>query len=120
MVKVLCRSQCLFSEVYLIPLLETHIYILLIWDGPLGLVFHPQHIPTLVLHIEDIPFCNTFSFEGMIFVSLRHTSKSLEGIFLSLIHFHTPNFYGNSPTWFYKCLTSPYRPAGHNILGGVC
>jgi hypothetical protein len=57
-------------------------------------VCHPQQIPTPVLHIEDIPFCNTFSFEGMIFVSLRHASESLGGLSFSLLHLHILNFYG--------------------------
>jgi hypothetical protein len=80
-----------------IPLLGTRIYALLIWGGPLGLVFNPQQIPTPVLHIEDIPLCSTFSFEGMIFVSPRHASESLGGLYFSLIHLHTPKFYGNNP-----------------------
>jgi hypothetical protein len=51
--------------------------------------FHPQQIPTPVFHIGNIPFCNTFSFEGLIFVSLRQASESLGGLFFSLLHFHT-------------------------------
>jgi hypothetical protein len=103
-----------------VPLLETCLYTLLIWGTPLGLVCHPQHIPTLVFHIEEIPFCNTFSFEGMIFVSLRQAFKSPGGSFFSLLHSHTPNFYGNSPIWFYKCLTYSYQSTGHKILREVC
>jgi hypothetical protein len=71
--------------------------IILIWGGPLGLVFHPQQIPTLVLHIRNTLFYNTSSFEGLIFVSLRQASESLGGSFLSLLHLHILKFYVNSP-----------------------
>jgi hypothetical protein len=97
LVQVISRSQCLFSEVDLVPLLEKRLYIILIWGGPLGSVFHPQHIPTLVLHIKDTPFYNTFSFEGLIFVSLRQASESLGGLSFSLLHLHILKFHGNSP-----------------------
>jgi hypothetical protein len=120
MVQVLLKSQYLFLEVDLVTLLETHLYTLLIWDGPLGLVYYSQHISTLVLHTKDILFCNTSSLEGLIFVSPRHAFESIVGLFFSLIHLHTPKFYCNSPTWFYGQPSSPYQLEGHMILKGAC
>jgi hypothetical protein len=81
-----------------VPLMETHLYIILIRSGPLGLVCHPQPISTHILHIEDIPFCNTFSFEVLIFVSLRQDSKFLKGLSFSLLDLHILRLYGNNPT----------------------
>jgi hypothetical protein len=70
-VQVLSRSQCPFLQVDLVPLMGTHLCALVIWGGPLGSFFHPQQIPKPIFHIKDTPFYNTFSFEGLIFVSLR-------------------------------------------------
>jgi hypothetical protein len=97
-VQVLSRSQCLSSEVDPIPIMETRLYTLLIWGGPLGSICHPQQILTHVFHIEEIPFRNTFSFEGMIFVSLRQASESLGGLSFSLLNLYILRFYDNIPT----------------------
>jgi hypothetical protein len=102
------------------PLLGIHISILLIWDGPLGWVFHSQQSLVLVLHTRDIPFCNTSSLGGLIFVSLRQDFESLVGLPFFLLHFHTPNFYCNNPTWFCGNPTSPCQSIGHKILKEVC
>jgi hypothetical protein len=120
MVQVLFKSKYLFLEVDPVPLLETHIYTLLIWDGLLGLVFCSQQSPTLVLHTKDILLCNTFSLEGLIFASLRQDFESLVELPFSLLHLHTPKFYCNSPIWFYGNPTSPCQSASHKILKGAC
>jgi hypothetical protein len=84
-------------EVDLVLLLGIRPCILLIWGGPLGLVCCLQQIPTPILHIRNTLFCNTSSFEGLIFVSLRHASESLGGSSLSLLCLHILKFYDNSP-----------------------
>jgi hypothetical protein len=118
-VQVLLKSQYLFLEVDLVPLMGIHFYTLLIWGGPLGLVCCPQHILTLVLHTKDILFCNTSSLEGLIFISLRRAFESLVGLPFSLLHFHTPKFCCNNPTWSYGKTTSPCQLVGIKILKEV-
>jgi hypothetical protein len=120
LVQVLLKSKYPFLEVDLVPLLGIHLYILLIWDSYLGWACPSQQSLVHVLHTRDIPFFNTYSLGGLIFVSLRQDFESLVGLPFFLLHFHTPKFYCNNETWFCWKPTSPWQSVGHKILEEVC